>query len=222
MYIICVVGRYGNGKTLTSVIKAQQWAMASESKLFSNFPMRNAYLFDHYTDWYRVADAHGSIVIFDESQSNFDSRSWGGAGQISMTQVINFVRKMNCVFIFALPSFDDIDTRIRKNTDVLIECKKDQSGTIHNLVYEFQAKEYGEKGKLVNHWKLPTTSQKKIFDLNLYSSQSMVARFPTPPVGKTDAFFAELDKRHDAALKRVYGDSYVTIETLQKEDLHAI
>lgn len=219
-YIIGICGDYGNGKTLTSVIKAQQWAAASGAKLFSNFPMRNAYIFDHYTDWYRVADCHGSIIIFDESQSNFDNRTWGGQGQISMTQVINYVRKMNCLFIFVLPSYNNIDNRIREKTDILIECFKNrETKTITNLVYEYGAKEYGQKGKLINKWRLPYSSQKKIFDLKIYSSHSMVHRFPTPPTNKVNDFFAELDQRHEAALKRVYGSDYLKIETLAKEDL---
>lgn len=222
-YIIGICGDYGNGKTLTSVIKAQQWATASGAKLFSNFPMRNAYIFDHYTDWYRVADAHGSIIIFDESQSNFDSRTWGGQGQISMTQVINYVRKMNCLFIFVLPSYNNIDTRIRDKTDILIECFKNRdTGTITNMIYEYGAKEYGAKGKLINKWRLPLSSQKKIFELGLYSTHSMVHRFPTPPPNKINEFFAELDRRHVAALKRNYGEDYLQIETLPKEELYDV
>lgn len=219
MYVIGICGGYGQGKTFTSVIKAHQWAAASGAKLFANFPLRGAYPFDHYEDWYRVADAHGSIIIFDESQSNFDSRTWGGNGQISMTQVINFVRKMNCLFIFVLPSYNNIDTRIRDKTDVLIECFKSPAGTITNMVYEYSAKEYGAKGKLLQKWHLPKASQQKISELKLYSTHSMVNRFPTPPPNKTEQFFAELDRRHNAALRRAYGDSYLAIETLAKEDL---
>lgn len=219
MFVMGVSGGYGNGKTLTAVIKAHQWAAASGAKLFSNFPMRGAYLFDHYEDWYRVADAHGSIIIFDEAQSNYDNRTWGGAGQITMTKVMNFVRKMNCLFIFVLPSFENIDNRVRTMTDVFVECVKSPAGTIQNYVYEFGAKEYGPKGKLLRKWVLPKGSQQKVFDLKLYSTHSMVQRFPTPPPNKEDQFFRELDRRHNAALERVYGKQYLAIQTLAKEEL---
>ncbi|HAS7789738.1 zonular occludens toxin domain-containing protein [Paenibacillus lactis] len=219
MFIAGVVGGYGQGKTLTATIKAHQWAAASGAKLFANFPLRGAYLFDDYTDWYRVADAHGSIIIFDESQSNFDSRTWGGNGQIIMTQVLNYVRKMNSLFIFVLPSYSNIDTRIRDKTDLLIECIKSPNGTINNLVYEYQQKEFGPKGRFVNRWVLPVHQQKKVHALNLYSTHSMVHRFPTPPQNKVDQFFQELDRRHTAALERVYGKQYIDIQTLAKEEL---
>lgn len=220
MFLVGVSGGYGQGKTMTSVIKAHQWAAASGAKLFANFPLRGAYIFDDYTDWYRVADVHGSVIIFDEAQSNFDSRTWGGAGQIAMTQVINFVRKLNCLMIFILPSFNNIDTRIRGNTDMLIECFKDaQNNTIRNYVYEFQDKSHGQKGKFLRRWTLPAAAQKKIHELNLYSTHSMVHRFPTPPQNKLEQFFEELDRRHNAALLRVYGKQHLQIETLPKEAL---
>lgn len=222
MYIIGIVGGYGQGKTLTAVTKAHQWAAASGAKLFANFPLRGAYEFSDYTDWFRVADAHGSIIIFDESQSNFDSRTWGGQGQIILTQLINYVRKMNCLFIFILPSYANIDTRIRDKTDLLIECKKTPAGTIHNFVFEYQSKQFGPNGKYLTKWTLPRSSQEKIFKLNLYSTLSMVHRFPMPPQNKTDQFFKELDRRHQAALERIYGKDYMTIETLVKEELYDV
>lgn len=220
MYLVGICGGYGQGKTMTAVIKAHQWAAASGAKLFSNFPLRGAYIFDDYKDWYRVADTHGSIIIFDEAQSNFDSRTWGGAGQIAMTQTLNFVRKLNTLIIFILPSYNNVDTRIRDKTDLLVECfKNPQSGTINNMVYEYPDKQYGPKGKFLQRWTLPMPSQKKIHELKLYSTHSMVHRFPTPPQNKTEQFFEELDRRHNLALERVYGKQHLQIETLVKEEL---
>lgn len=217
-FVIGITGGFGQGKSTTGVIKAHQWALASGAKIFSNFPCRGAYLFDHYTDWYRIADAHGSIVIFDESQSNFDGRQWGGEGNIALTQIFNYVRKMNCIFIFILPSYENIDTRIRQRTDILINCWKSPSGTIINSIYDYQDKAFGEYGRLLNKWILPATSQRKVYELNLFDTHSMIHRFPMP-VGKKqiEEFFKELQRRHEAALDR-YG-LRIEIETLVKEDL---
>lgn len=217
-FVIGIEGGYGQGKTTTGVIKAHQWALASGAKLFANFPMRNAYLFDHYTDWYRIADAHGSIVIFDESQTNFDGRQWGKEENIVLTQIFNYVRKMNCVFIFILPSYQNIDTRIRQRTEILIRCFKTRNGTIINHIYDYQDKAFGEYGRFLNKWILPPASQKKIYALNLFDTYSMVHRFPMPNGKKNiEEFFKELDRRHNAALKR-FGLK-PEIETLVKEDL---
>lgn len=221
--VIGITGSFGNGKSTTAVIKAHTWAAASGAKIFANFPLRGAYLFDSYEDWYRVADVHGSVVIFDESQTNFDSRKWANEANTTLTQIFNYVRKMNCIFIFVLPSYSNIDTRIRQNTELLINCHKTPGGTIINHVYDYQDKAYGEWGKLLNKWVLPKSSQAKVYGLDLFDTNSMVKSFPMPVGTKqTKEFFEELDRRHNAALKRhgIFKD----IPTLSKEELeiHAV
>lgn len=217
-FVFGITGGFGQGKSTTAVIKATQWAAQSGCKLFANFPMRGAYLFDDYTDWYRVADVHGSIIIFDESQSNFDGRQWGGEANITLTQIFNYVRKMNCIFIFVLPSYDNIDSRIRQKTDILINCVKTPGGTIFNFVYDYTDKAFGEYGRLLNRWILPPASQRKVYALDLFDTNSMIHRFPMPTGKKNvESFFKELDRRHTAALER-FGLRR-EIETLVKEDL---
>lgn len=217
-FIFGITGGYGQGKTTTAVIKGHQWAAASGGQLWANFPLRGAYLFSDYTDWYRIADAHGSIVIFDESQMNFDARQWGGFQNITLTKIMNYVRKMNCVFIFVLPNYDNIDSRIRQMTEILIVCSKSRNGTIYNHVYDYQDKRYGEYGRLLNRWILPKASQQKVYALDLFDSYSMVHQFPMPSTPKqAEEFFRTLDDRHNAALERkgIRRD----IATLVKEDL---
>ncbi|MMZ56022.1 Zonular occludens toxin (Zot) [compost metagenome] len=216
--VIGITGQFGAGKSTTAVIKAHQWAARAGVKIFANFPLRNAYLFDHYTDWYRLADIHGSVVIFDESQNDYDGRKWGKESNITLTQIFNYVRKMNCIFIFILPDYQNIDTRIRNNTEWLINCQKTPGGTIINHVYDYKQKAFGEWGKLLNKWVLPKSSQSKVYGLDLFDSNSMVTSFPMPQGEKqTKEFFEELKRRHEAALKRL--GIFKDIPTLSKEEL---
>lgn len=217
-FVFGITGGFGNGKSTTGVVKGHIWAQRSGAQLWANFPLAGAYEFNHYTDWYRIADAHGSIILFDESQSNFDGRQWGGEANITLSQIFNFVRKMNCIFVFILPCYENIDTRIRQRTDILINCIKTKSGVIFNQVYDYQDKAYGEYGRLINKWILPIESQRKIYSLNLFNTYSMVHRFPMPNGKKqTEEFFRQLDQHHQAALERHGLKPH--IETLIKEDL---
>jgi hypothetical protein len=217
-YIFGITGPYGSGKSTTGVIKAIQWASGSGAALFANFPLENAYLFDHYSDWYRIADLHGSIIVFDESQRQLDSRWWGGHGSVVFTQLMNYVRKMNCIFIFILPSYENIDTRVRQATDILITCYATAGGTILNTIYDYTHKEYGEFGRLLNRWSLPAASRKKVYDLDLFDTNSMVNNFPMPGSPKeTEKFFRELEKRHNASLIR--HNLKKNIKILIKEEL---
>lgn len=220
MHIIGIEGRYGSGKTTTAVVKAHQWAMMTGAKLFANFPLRGAYLFESYEDWYRVADAHGSIIIFDEAVKNYDGRNWAKQGQIEQTHVMNYVRKMNSLMIFILPDYNDLESRIRNKTDILIYCKRNKGGGIKNFIFDQQMREKGQdRGRLINSWYLPKRSLEQIWKLKLFNTHSMIHSFPTPPKEKSDTFFKELDRRHLAALERNYGSSYTDIEILPKMDI---
>lgn len=219
-HVIGISGIYGSGKSTTAVIMGQQLALATGASLFSNFPMRGAYLFDDYTDWYTVAHVHGSVIIFDESKGNFDGRKWNTAGQIDMTHVIDYVRKMNCIFIFILPNYGDLESRIRNVTDILIDCSRSKSGTIYNYIYNYRDKTHATpKGRLLNIRYLPLASQKEVWKLKLFNTHSMVSRFPTPPQNKVKEFFEKLSTIHEQALRRVYGTEYTEIETLEKGGL---
>ena len=160
-FILGISGGYGAGKTLTSAIKAHQWASHTGAKIFSNFKLRDAYLFEHYSDWYRVAHAHGSIIVFDESQKDWDGRRFGGDSQIDKTHIMNYVRKMNSIFVFVLPDFSDVDARVRKMCEILIHVERLRDGTMMNKVYDYTDKRYGENGRLIKTEYLSFEKQKK-------------------------------------------------------------
>jgi hypothetical protein len=122
------------------------------------------------------------------------------------------------LFIFILPSYANIDNRIRQKTDILIDCHKTRTGTIVNHVYDYQDKAFGDRGKLLTRWVLPKASQRRVHGLQLFDTNSMVHRFPMPEGKKNiERFFKELDERHQMALER-FGLKQ-DIKTLVKEEL---
>lgn len=217
-FIIGIEGGYGAGKTLTSAIKAHLWKSQTGAEIFSNYPLREAYLFNHYTDWYRVAHIHGTILIFDESQKDWDARRFSGSSQVDKTHIMNYVRKMNSVFVFVLPDFSDVDARVRKMCEILIHVERKKDGTMENRIYDYTDKRWGENGRLIKIEYLSPAKQREVFKLNLYDTHSMVHSFPMPGPDEVRDFFVKLDEIHNEALKREYPDKK-GIETKVKEDL---
>lgn len=217
-FIVGIEGGYGQGKTITSAIKAHQWAGQTGAQIFSNYRMRDAYLFEHYTDWWRVAHLHGTIIVFDESQKDWDSRRFAGSSQVDKTHIMNYVRKMNSIFVFVLPDFSDVDARVRKMCEILIHVERKRDGTIENKIFDYTDKRYGENGRLIKREYLSYAKQKEIYKLNLYNTNQMVLSFPMPEQDQTADFFKTLDEIHSAAVKREYPDRK-EIEVKVKDDL---
>lgn len=217
-FVIGIEGGYGSGKTLTSAIKAQLWKAQTGAEIFSNYRMRDAFLFEHYYDWYRVAHIHGTIIVFDESQKDWDSRRFAGSSQVDKTHIMNYVRKMNSTFVFVLPDFSDVDARVRKMCEILIHVERKPNGTMWNYVYDYTDKRYGEHGRLIKKEFMSYEKQKQIFALNLYHTRQMVMSFPMPEQSEVQEFFANLEKVHESAVKREYPNEK-PIENKVKDDL---
>lgn len=218
-FIVGIEGGYGSGKTLTSAIKAHQWAGATQAQIISNYKLRDAMLFEDYTDWYRVAHLHGTIIIFDESQKDWDGRRFSGDSQVDKTHIMNYVRKMNSIFVFVLPDFSDVDARVRKMCEILIHVERKRDGSMENKIFDYTDKRYGENGRLIKREFLSFAKQKEIFALNLYNTNQMVMSFPMPSKEEKDFFFKRLDRIHNEAVKREYPDRQ-DIAVRMKDDLN--
>src|SRR5690554_1219795 len=100
-----VQGPLGAGKTFVMSLLAHHWRqrvmqLGGDIKLFSNYGLKDSYPMDHYTDWYDVAAAQGSICCWDEAQMAFDSRQWSRTGAIYATHLMMYTRKMKSVQMY--------------------------------------------------------------------------------------------------------------------------
>ncbi len=217
-FVIGVEGGYGTGKTFTSAVKSHLWKAQTDAQIFSNYRLRDAFLFEHYEDWFRVAHMHGTIIVFDESQKDWDARRFSGSSQVDKTHIMNYVRKMNSIFMFVLPDFSDVDARVRKMCEILIHLERSRDGTIITKVFDYTDKRFGDHGRLIKKEYLSFEKQKTIFKLNLYNTNQMVLSFPMPPQTEVDTFFKQLDDIHSAAVKREYPERK-DIQIMTKDDL---
>lgn len=194
-----VQGPLGAGKTFLMSLLAHHWKEKAELKggsikLFSNYELLDSYPMTHYTDWYKVAEAQGSIVCWDEAQMAFSNRSWSRYGNTLATELLMYTRKMQSVQIYCSPSINNVDSRIRQIVEVLVNVRKigDKGFSIHFTDYQ--------TGEFMHKQFLPMFKAKKIFKLNLYDTFNMVQGLPLPQTEKQgNEFFETLEEIHNKA-----------------------
>jgi len=206
-FLYCIVGGLGAGKTTAASFFPWLWKNRIEAngghvQLFANYDLHGAHYMDKPSDWYKVAEAHGSICVWDEAHRTFDSRRFSAYENILATELLTFVRKMASVQVFATPSINRLDTRIREIIEVLIVVRKTAKGTYYDF-YDYQADFAGRYGKYLYSKYLPNYKRQRIHDLNLFDSYSFVSKFPLPKTERDGIkFMTELELAHERGLAK--------------------
>lgn len=194
-----IQGPLGAGKTFIMSLLAHHWKAKVERQggtvqLFSNYGLLDSYPMTHYTDWYEVAAAQGSIICWDEAQMAFSNRKWSKYGSTVATEVMMFTRKMKSVQMYCSPSIFNVDSRIRQIVEVLIDVRK-----IGDKGFSIRFTDW-QTGEFMHKQFLPMWKAKKVFQLNLYDTFNMVQSFPLPQTEKQGReFFEKLEEIHDQA-----------------------
>lgn len=194
-----IQGSLGAGKTLIASTLAHWWKLKVERnggkiELFSNYDLDDSSPMTHYTDWYNVAEAQGSICVWDECYTAFSNRNWSRYGQNVLNDVLMHTRKMKSIQIYCSPSINFVDTRLRSIVEVLVTARKIGDAGFQYYFYDYQTKEFMHKQFL------PMYKAKRIMKLNLYDTDNMVRHFPVPETEKEGTkFFEKLEEIHDRA-----------------------
>lgn len=192
-----IQGALGSGKTLIASVLAHYWKMKVETQggkieLFSNYDLEDSTPMLHYTDWYEVAKAQGSICVWDESYLAFSNRKWSKYGQSVITDVLMMTRKMKSVQLYCSPSINFVDSRVRQIVEVLITARQIGDKGFQYYFQDFQT------GEFMHKQFLPMWKAKKLMNLDLYDTENMVQYFPIPQTEKEgEKFFEELENIHD-------------------------
>jgi|SRR5690625_2812510 len=194
-----IQGPLGSGKTFLMSLLAHHWKEKTEQRggrveLFSNYDLKNSHPMNHYTDWYDVAEAQGSIICWDEAQMAFSNRKWSQYGSTLATEVLMYTRKMQSVQLYCSPSIRNVDSRIRQIVEILVTVRKigDKGFSMHFLDYQ--------TGEFMQKQFFPMWKAKRIFKKNLYDTYNMVSNFPLPSTEKQgNDFFETLNDIHENA-----------------------
>lgn len=198
-----IQGPLGAGKTFMMSLLAHHWKekvlrQGGQIKLFSNYGLKDSYPMTHYTDWYQVAAAQGSICCWDEAQMAFSNRKWSKYGSTLATEVMMYTRKMQSVQIYCSPSIKNVDSRIRDIVEVLINVRKigDKGFSLHFTDWQ--------TGEFMQKQFIPMFKANKVFKMNLYDSYQMVQGFPLPATEKQgEEFFEKLEQIHNQARGKI-------------------
>lgn len=199
-HLIGFVGTLGAGKTTGASLFPWLWkngveARGGDLQLFANYDLYGAERMDTAEDWFKVAEAHGSVCIWDEAHRTFDSRKFSSFENIFATELLTFARKLASIQVFATPSIQRLDTRIRELLEVLVVVRKLPRGTYYDF-YDYQADFAGHYGRYIHSLYLPKFKMAQIHKLNLFDSHSFVGRFPLPKTEPAAQKF--MDKLEDA------------------------
>lgn len=209
-HMIGVMGRLGAGKTTIATVIAHLYKSKTESiggelELFANCDITGAQRMRDAEDWFKVADAHGSVCIWDEAHRSFNSRKSISFHNILANDVLTFCRKMAAIQIFVTPSIKRLDVVIRDMLEVLIVVRPMGNKGIKFDYFDFTAESHGPYGEFLHSRFLPAWKVKQIHALNLFDSHSFVSGFPLPKTEReAEKFMQALETRHDEArrLKR--------------------
>jgi hypothetical protein len=198
-----IQGPLGAGKTFVMSLLAHHWKekvlqRGGDVKLFSNYGLKDSFPMTHYTDWYEVAAAQGSICCWDESQMAFSNRKWSKYGATVATEIMMFTRKMKSVQMYCSPSINNVDSRIRQIVEVLVNVRKigDKGFTLHFTDWQ--------TGEFMHKQFIPMFKAKQIFKMNLYDTFNMVQGFPLPTTEKQGTeFFDHLEEIHDRSRGKI-------------------
>lgn len=199
MYHMFFQGGLGASKTLMMSVLAHHWKAKVEMlgghiELFSNYDLLDSYPMSHYTDWYKVAEAQGSICCWDEAHVAFSNRRWAKYGQEIATEVMMYTRKMKSIQLYASPSIQNVDSRIRQIIEVLVTCRR-----IGDKGFQYHFRDF-QTGEFMHSQFIPMYRAKKYMKLNLYDTYAMVRGFPLPSTERQgEEFFEKLNEIHNKA-----------------------
>lgn len=206
-HLIGFIGGLGAGKTTGASIFPWIWkntveAQGGDLTLFSNYGLYGSHEMQEPEDWYKVAEVHGSICVWDEAHRTFDSRKFSAFENIFATELLTYVRKLASIQVFATPSINRLDTRIREILEILVVVRKMGNGTYYDF-YDFQADFGGRYGKYLHSKFLPKHKIAAIHRLNLFDTYSFVNKFPLPK-SESEAikFMNELEAAHERGVSR--------------------
>src|SRR3989337_823801 len=142
--LVGVMGRMGQGKTLSMTALGIAIAKMTHSPLFANYDLKGV-SFNRVRSRGDLFRAQSGIVLFDEIHIEMDSRQWKDTNNVNMSRWIHQTRKKDLIVFFTTQHIRQVDVRVRRALDWLIMTQKTPQG----IWLSFVDYQYGIIGKKV-------------------------------------------------------------------------
>lgn len=147
MYVMNFEGIMGNGKTLGMSIMAKYFQEQTGCTIYSNYGLKGSKHFSNFTDFLDVAIQPHSIVCLDEVHNDIDSRDFNTNSVKYFSHIVFYLRKMNCTLMMTTPLFENVESRIRGVTNIVVPVRKDKYYYYYPL-YDWQSMKYLKTKKI--------------------------------------------------------------------------
>jgi hypothetical protein len=124
--IIAITGQIGSGKTLTLTYLGYS-KYKEGKKILSNYRLKYKHeiiskeVLSHYTD--SDTSIKDCTMLIDEMQTVLDCRDSGKKDNKLLSYMILQTRKRGVDLFYTTQQFWNVEIRLRRNTDLLIECR---------------------------------------------------------------------------------------------------
>jgi hypothetical protein len=194
MNLIFFEGLMGSGKTLGMSIIAKDWQQRTGCTLYSNYGLKGSKPFTSFYDFLDVCEQPSSIICLDEVHNDIDSRDFNTNAVKYFSHIVFYLRKMRCILMMTSPLFENVESRVRAVTSIVVPVCKDNKYYYYPF-YDVQGDRY-----------LKTKRIKKdiahMIAADLYDTYEMVTPLEYP--SNRDEFknlLAELKRRNGSYLE---------------------
>lgn len=130
-------GFMGSGKTLNMTKWAILLSETSGRPIYANYHINHP-KFRYFKDFSELDQVRHAIICYDEIHVDFDSRAWDRGKQQKFTHWFTQTRKMFCSFLYTTQSIDQLEKRVRNNTQWLFCCSKNKRKDLIETLYNTQ------------------------------------------------------------------------------------
>ncbi|MED2164214.1 hypothetical protein P4V80_34095 [Bacillus thuringiensis] len=172
MNVMVFEGFLGSGKTFGMSLFAKYYQEKSNCVLYSNYGLIGSKPFVTLDTFHDIAKEKSSILNLDEAHIDLDARSFSSNSVKFFSQLSYYLRKLRCTLFITSPSFDDLDSRIRGITNVLVRVSNDKNYFYYKM-YDVQSKRYLKTMRI---------QKKKAFAIGskVYDTTAMVSPVQVP------------------------------------------